>query len=151
MAETKDGLEGVLKFIAGQAGTASAANGSTLGYCTGFSYDVTDSPKHIFDGTAYAHSKCGRVMGKASAKHLFVNDAVYGTLTGTNASYTKVRHYIELQVNGLVGTAEEVYSFEDCVLENTSRAHPEEGSVTEDFGFFFAKYRKLTPANKLIN
>lgn len=151
MAEVKTGLEGILKVAWGQTGTTSAQNGSTIGYVTGFSYEYSNSPLHVYNGTAYAHSKAQRVHGKASVKSLFVDNDFYNKLGTSTASETQGRHYIELQVDGVAGTCEDVYSFENCVLENMSRDVPEEESTTEDWGFHFSYYRRLAAASKLIN
>jgi hypothetical protein len=150
MAETKTGLEGVLKIKWGQTGTASVAAGSAIGYVTGLSYEYTNNPIHVFDGSTYAHSKQQRVMGKATAKSLFVDNAYYNKLGTTDGNVTQGRHYIELQVNGIAGTGEDVYCFRNCVLENMSRDIPEEEGVTEEWTFFFDHYRKLAFADRLI-
>ena len=152
MAEVKTGLEGVLKICWGQTGTASAQNGSTIGFVTGFDWEWSDSPLHIFNGSGYAHSKKQRGHGRATAKTLFEDNDFFTKLGTSTASETYGRHYIELQVDGILGTCEDVYSFKDCVLENTSRSHPEEESVTEEWSFHFSeKPAHLAAASKLIN
>jgi hypothetical protein len=152
MAEVKTGLEGVLKIAWGQTGTDAAQDGSTIGYVTGFDYEWSDSPLHVYDGSGFAHSKKQRGHGRATAKQLFVNNNFYNKLGTSTADETYGRHYIELQVDGILGTCEDVYSFEDCVLENLSRSHPEEESVTEEWTFHFAKApRYIAAASKLIN
>jgi len=153
MPETKTGLEGVIKYVSGQTGTAAAQNGSTLGYATGFDYEWSDSPLHVYNGSAYAHSKKQRGKGKATIKKLFVDDTVWADFKGgTTATESYKRHYMELQVDGIAGTAADVYSFEDVVCEGLSRSDPEEEQATEEVTLFFTKApRRLAPASKLIN
>lgn len=151
MPEVKSGLEGVLKLIWGQTGTAAAANGSTIGYVTGLSYEYSDNPIHIFDGSAYAHSKKQRTQGKATVKQLFVNNNFVSKLGTTDGNVTMGRHYMELQVNGVAGTAEDVYAFQNCVLENLSRDVPETEAVSEEWTFFFNNLERLAAASKRIN
>jgi hypothetical protein len=105
-------------------------------YVTGWNPDITDSPKHIFDGTSYAHSKCGRVVGKFGLKQLFVTDTdPWPTDPGT--FMTKSRIAIEADYKGLTGTTELLDLHLDCVKENRSVSHPEEGAVTVDYSGFY--------------
>lgn len=150
MPEIKTGLEGVLKICWGQTGTASVAAGSTIGYGKGISYDWSENPIHIWNGSAYAHSKKQRAKGKLTVSKMFMDNDFVAKLGTSTASETFGRHYVELQVNGIAGTLEDVYSFRNCALESISRTHPEEAESTEEWGFHFDLYAKLTAANKLI-
>ena len=150
MPEVKTGLEGVLKMRWGQTGTATVAAGSTIGYGQGISYEWSESPIHIWDGGSYAHSKKQRAQGKLTVSKMFVDNDFMAKLGTTTASETFGRHYVELQVNGIAGTLEDVYSFRNCAFEGLSREVPETESMTEEWTFFFDLYARLTAANKLI-
>ena len=150
MAEVKSGLEGILKFAWGQTGSAAVQAGSTIGYVTGFSYEYTENPIQVYDGTAYAHSKKQRREGKATVKKLFVDNDFYAKLGTKTANETVGRHYVELQVDGIAGTGEDIYCFRDCVLDNLSRDVPETEVLEEEWSFAFDLYEKRTYANRLI-
>ena len=150
MAEVKSGIEGVLKMAWGQTGTTTVQSGSNIGYGKGISFDWSENPIHIWSGSSYAHSKKQRAMGKLTVSKLFVDNDFMAKLGTSTASETFGRHYVELHVDGIAGTLEDVYSFRNCALESVSRTHPEEAESTEEWSFFFDYYAHLTAANKLI-
>jgi len=150
MPEVKTGIEGVLKYRASVTGSSAAAAGSVFGFLQGASFEFSNNPLHVYDGSAYSHSKPQRGKGKLTAKKAFVNDADYTVLVGSTGSETQKRNYMELQVSGVFGTVEKAYAFWNCVLDNKSWDFPEEDAATDDFSFFFSFYEELTAANKRI-
>lgn len=151
MSEVKTALEGALKIIPGQTGTAEAAAGSLLGYVTGVDFEYGDSPIHIYNGSSYAHSKKQRAMGKVTIKQAFVDASVYSAVKGgTTANESYKRNYGELQINGIAGTVAEVFYFTNMVLESPGWSVPETEEVTNEMAFFASEIGSVAVASKRI-
>jgi len=136
MAETKTGLEGVLKYRL-IAGTASVDTGSTLSYVTGVDYSWDEQKKDIFDRATFAHYKAGRGLGKLTAKCLYVDQTDIDALKTAVADVSFPHAYFELQIDGIAGTGEKTIAFANCGLDSHSFSQPEEDSTTTDFSFTF--------------
>lgn len=150
MAETKTGLEGVVKYR-NQAGTASVAAGTTISYVTGFDFSWEENKKDIFNRATFAHYKEGRGMGKATAKCLYVNHDDVDQVKTALANYSYPQQYIELQIDGIDGTGETVLAFANAGLDSQSFSQPEDDSSTLDLSFTFCtKPEELTYANRRI-
>ena len=152
MSEVKTGLEGAMKIVVGQAGTASAQAGSLLGYMTGVDFEFGDSPIHVYNGSSYAHSKKQRAMGKITVKQGYVDSTVYSAVKGgTTATESYSRNYGELQINGIAGTVSDVFYFTNMALESPGWSVPETEEVTNEMAFFCSDIGTLAPGSKRIN
>lgn len=106
------------------------ATSTTLSYGLGQDYEFSDSPIHIYNGSAYAHSKKQRGMGKITLK----NNMVYGSSPwpSTSSFATVPRIGITVDYKGITGTSEEVHLLTDCVKENESHSVPETEEATTE-------------------
>lgn len=112
---------------------------SRIGYVTGANYELSDSPIHVYDGSAYAHSKRQRARGKASYKVDFIEDGSVSLWSTSGTGYMTVpRGIIELDYAGFRGTSEEIHLLLDAVKENTAYDFPEEEVSGADVTAFFA-------------
>ena len=150
MAETKTGLEGIVKYRM-IAGTASVGAGSTLSYVTGADYSWDTNKKDVFNRATFAHYKKGRGLGKFDAKMLYVD---YTDVTNFRAAVTGITSpqcYVELQIDGINGTGEKVISMPNCGVDSFKFSQPEDDLDNLDVSFTMATEPvEVTYANRLI-
>jgi hypothetical protein len=150
MAESKSGLEGILKYR-NTFGTASVAAGTTLSYVTGFDYSYEENKKDVWNRATFAHYKPGRAVGKATCKMMYVDHTDVNQIKAALSGYTSPVQYIELQIDGINGTGEKVIALGNCGLDSQSFSQPEEDLDSMDLSFSFAlKPEELTYANRRI-
>jgi hypothetical protein len=136
LAETKTGLEGVVKYRL-IAGTASVATGSTLSYVTGADYSWDSDKKDVFNRATFAHYKSGRGKGKFSAKTLYVNQTDADAFRAAVANVSFPHAYIELQIDGIAGTGEKVLCFANSGLDTLSLSQPDDDLDSQELAFTF--------------
>ena len=122
---------------------------SDLNYGQGISYELSDSPIHVWDGPTYAHSKKQRTMGKVTLNQGFVasptDDPWYGLADATQKLYQSVpRCALELDHMGVAGTTEFIELFVDCVKENESVETPETETMSREFSAFYGSHMTIS-------
>lgn len=148
--ETKTGLEGVLKYRL-MSGTDSVDAGSTISYCTDFSYSWDQNKKDVFDRATFAHYKPGRAMGNCSMKLLYVDETHLSAFRTAQSDQSYPHAYFELHIDGVDGTGEKALALANAGLNSTSFTQPEDDLDTVDFSFSFSTApEELTYANRRI-
>lgn len=123
---------------------------TALNYGKGLGCDIpTGNPLHIWNGSAYAHSKVQRKSGKVTISQNFTakaTDNPWDALDdASNKLYMSVpRCAIELDNMGVTGTTEFIELLLDCVKENESVTTPEEADSTREFSAFYGSHMVIT-------
>ncbi len=111
--------------------------GTALSYMTGADYEWSDSPIHVYDGSAYAHSKKQRGKGKVTLKQNFVvsTDDPWPSTGGDYMSVPRIA--LEYNIDDIGGTVGNVTLLTDCVKESAAVSMPEEEMDTSEYSAFY--------------
>jgi len=118
-------------------GERSFSVGTALSYMSGADYEWSDSPIHVYNGSAYAHSKKQRAKGKVTLKQNFVasTDDPWPSTGGDYMSVPRIS--LEYNVDDIGGTVGNVTLLTDCVKDNAAVSMPEEEGMTSEYGAFY--------------